>query len=105
MNYRRKAFTMIELLVVIGIIAVLAGILLPAINHMRRQAQINGQRADFVTISNALDAYKADYGDYPRNDVLPRWNTGIILNPQTPAPIHLSLAAALMGPGPQGNQI
>jgi prepilin-type N-terminal cleavage/methylation domain-containing protein len=100
----RKAFTLVELLVVIGIIAILAGLLLPAISQMHRSAQITGQKADFVTIANALDAYKADFGDYPRNDVLPRWNTGATLSPQTPAPIHLSLAAALMGAGPQVTQ-
>jgi prepilin-type N-terminal cleavage/methylation domain-containing protein len=95
----RKAFTLIELLVVIGIIAILAGILLPAVNHMRIKAQITAQQADFASISTALEQYKQDFGDYPRNAVLPHWSTyqnGTV----TPAPIFLSLATALIGPGP-----
>jgi len=100
----RKAFTLVELLVVIGIIAILAGLLLPAISQMHRSAQITGQKADFATIANALDAYKADFGDYPRNDVLTRFATVPTATPPVLAPIHLSLAAALLGAGPQVTQ-
>jgi prepilin-type N-terminal cleavage/methylation domain-containing protein len=93
-----KAFTLVELLVVIGIIALLAGILLPAVNLMRKRAMITGEKADFEAIASALNAYKADFGDYPRNVNLPQWNT--LPGPVTPAPVFYSLATALLGPGP-----
>jgi prepilin-type N-terminal cleavage/methylation domain-containing protein len=99
----RKGFTLIELLVVIGIIAILSGLLLPAVVKMRRSAQITGQRADFVTISNALEAYKSDFGDYPRNIQLPKWSVlgnGTLGSAWGQAPVFLSLATALLGPGP-----
>jgi prepilin-type N-terminal cleavage/methylation domain-containing protein len=98
----RKAFTLIELLVVIGIIALLAGILLPAVNLMRKKAMITSEKADFQSIATALEQYRSDFGDYPRNGNLPKWNTSPLppLVSPSPAPIFYSLAAALMGPGP-----
>lgn len=88
---------MVELIVVIGIIAILAGLLLPAVNHMRRSALITGEKADFQTIASALEQYKADFGDYPRNSQLPTWSTQ---NGSYPAMMYFTLATALLGPGP-----
>lgn len=63
----RKAFTLIELLIVLAIIALLVGILLPSITMVRRQAKETAQKAQFAAIDMALDAFKQDYGDYPRS--------------------------------------
>jgi type II secretory pathway pseudopilin PulG len=60
------AFTLVELLVVIGIIVVLAGLLLPVLAHAMRQAHRTRIASDLNGISQALEAYKQDFGDYPR---------------------------------------
>lgn len=62
----RAGFTLVEMLAVIGIIVLLVGILLPTIMSARRNAEKNAVRMELHTIALALDAYKADFKDYPR---------------------------------------
>lgn len=63
-----KAFTLIELLVVIGIIAVLAGVLIPVVLGAIKRANSAKLGTELAAIGIALEAYKADFGDYPRPD-------------------------------------
>lgn len=63
---RRSGFTLVELLVVIGIIIVLISILVPTVASFRHKAEIARIRQDLNTISTALEEYKKVFYDYPR---------------------------------------
>lgn len=65
-----KAFTIVELLIVVTIIALLLGILLPSVSAIRAKAKETAEKAQLNTISMALEAFKQDYGDYPPSNWL-----------------------------------
>jgi prepilin-type N-terminal cleavage/methylation domain-containing protein len=66
MKYKHtKAFTMIELLVVISIIAILLVIILNSFNGHRKKARDNVRIADIQTIRLALDHYRLNCGEFP----------------------------------------
>jgi type II secretory pathway pseudopilin PulG len=56
---------MIEIMVVVGIIAILIGLLIPAVHTVQRMAKETKQKAQFTAIELGLAAFKSDYGDYP----------------------------------------
>lgn len=63
----RSAFTLVELLVVIGIIALLVAILLPTLNKAREQGNWAACLSNMKQIGNALIFYaNENHGYYPR---------------------------------------
>jgi len=63
MNKSRRGFTLIELLVVIAIIAILMGILMPALNRAREQGRRAACQGNLKTLSLAWIMYADENGD------------------------------------------
>ncbi len=84
---RHDGFTLVEVLIVIGIIVLLIALLFPAVTAAYRQSVRTRMALDIQTISAALEAYKQDQGDYPRVTTA---NTGSVV-----------LCQALIAPGNQ----
>ena len=62
-----SAFTLVEMLVVIVIIGVLAGLVLPAINAARERARVTRIVMEISNLHAAMQDYRNTYGSYPPN--------------------------------------
>jgi general secretion pathway protein G len=62
---KRKAFTLIELLLVLVILATLAAIVTPKFANRSKQAKITQAKTQIANFETALDTFEIDVGRYP----------------------------------------
>lgn len=76
----RFAFTLIELLIVMLVIAILVGITIPVSKYVTYRARAANQQIEIEKIKSALEDYRAAYGEYPI--------TPMAINPATGQPTN-----------------
>ena len=72
---RRSAFTLVEMLLVLFILATLAAIVIPKMTGRSQQAKVTAAQSQISSISMALDAFEVDNGFYPKTGQLDELTT------------------------------
>jgi general secretion pathway protein G len=67
-SFSRSGFTLIEMIVVIMVIAILAGLVGPMVFGNVADAKVQGARAQIEMFGLALDAYRLDNDAYPTSE-------------------------------------
>lgn len=68
-NRRRRGFTLIEVLLVLAILVILAGLGVVAIANVQGGANNKLAKGQIGSLQNAMDIYKLDVGSYPSKEV------------------------------------
>ncbi len=61
----KRAFTLIELLIVVAIIAILAAIAVPNFLEAQTRSKVSRAMSDMRSIATAVETYAVDYNSYP----------------------------------------
>jgi type II secretory pathway pseudopilin PulG len=66
-SFSSRAYTVIELVLVVGIITVLTGLVLSTVGYARKKGAMARAEAEIAAMSAACENYKSDTGVYPRD--------------------------------------
>ena len=67
-NKKQAGFTLLELLVVLGIIAMLAGLVGPQVMKHMGESKVKAAKVQLEDLAQTLDMYKLDVGSYPTSE-------------------------------------
>lgn len=81
MRDRSRAFTLVELLTVMAVIAILAGLTLSTVGYVQKRAARSRTESEIQALEGALEAYKADNGTYPRDSATDTLNPRTAVTP------------------------
>lgn len=79
----RRAFTLLEVLLVLVIIGLLAGIVAPQFFGIQKQQEINTAKAQIELLEDALNYYRLNAGTYPTTEQ----GLQALLTPPTTEPV------------------
>jgi len=91
------AFTLIELIVVIAVIIILAGLVLSTVGYVQKKGARARAETEIAAMSAACENYKADNGIYPASSDTNNLNAQTSFNPSTYQAASLYLYNALFG--------
>jgi type II secretory pathway pseudopilin PulG len=95
-SFRGKAaFTILELLIVMSIIIILAGLTIATMGYVQTKSRRSRAEAEIAAISAALENYKADNGVYPSNLDTNGLDPTTDVNPIPPPPTNNYSKASL----------
>ena len=94
---RYNAFTLIELIVVVSIIAVLSALVLSTAGYARKKGARARAETEIAAMSAACENYKADNGIYPANSDTNALNAQTSVDPSAYQAASLYLYNALFG--------
>jgi type II secretion system protein G len=69
-NKTHKGLTLIELLIVVAIIAILAGLTLSTMGYVNKKGARSRAEAEIAALSAAIESYKLEFGTYPTNQTV-----------------------------------
>lgn len=93
---RKSGFTVVELLIVITIILVLAGLILATSGYVQAKGKRSRAEAEIAAISAALENYRADNGIYPTDTASGTTSTLDARTMSNPTAAHYAAASVFL---------